>query len=74
MNARQDSLSCKRSVSVQVRNNDIEGALRTLKRKLKKDNFYIEIKKREYYLKPSLQKKMKKRRKKSISGEELSIR
>jgi ribosomal protein S21 len=60
-----------RSVSVEVYNNDIEGALRRLKRKLKKDNFYVEIKKREFYLKPSLEKKLKKRRKKSISGEEL---
>jgi small subunit ribosomal protein S21 len=60
-----------RSVSVEVYNNDIEGALRRLKRKLKKDNFYVEIKKREFYLKPSLERKLKKRRKKSISGEEL---
>jgi len=60
-----------RSLSVEVWNGDIEGALRRLKRKLKKDNFYVEIKKREYYLKPSVQKKLKKRRKKSISGDVL---
>tara|TARA_B100001939_G_scaffold301515_1_gene278123 strand:+ start:188 stop:394 length:207 start_codon:yes stop_codon:yes gene_type:complete len=60
-----------RSLSVEVWNGDIEGALRRLKRKLKKDNFYVEIKKREYYLKPSIQKKLKKRRKKSISGDVL---
>ena len=60
-----------RSVSVSVRNNDIEGALRTLKRKLKKDNFFKEMQKREYYMKPSEIKKMKKRRRKSIDGDNL---
>jgi ribosomal protein S21 len=60
-----------RSLSVDVWNNDIEGALRRLKRKLKKDNFYVEMKKRECYLKPSVEKKLKKRRKKSANGEEL---
>lgn len=67
----KDNLSCKRSVSVEVWNGDIEGALRRLKRKLKKDNFYVEMKKREYYLKPSLEKKLKKRRKKTATGEEI---
>jgi ribosomal protein S21 len=60
-----------RSVSVSVRNNDIEGALITLKRKLKKDNFFKEMQKREYYMKPSEIKKMKKRRRKSIDGDNL---
>tara|TARA_R110000824_G_scaffold81446_7_gene204772 strand:+ start:2725 stop:2922 length:198 start_codon:yes stop_codon:yes gene_type:complete len=61
----------KRSVSVEVFKGDIEGALRRLKRKLKKDDFYIEMKKREYYLKPSVEKKLKQRRRKSSDGEEL---
>ena len=68
MNKKMDNT---RSVSVNVRNGDIEGALRLLKRKLKKDNFYVELKKKEFYLKPSVEKKIKKRRKKSISGDEL---
>lgn len=68
MNKKMDNT---RSVSVNVRNGDIEGALRLLKRKLKKDNFYVELKKKEFYLKPSVERKLKKRRKKSISGDEL---
>lgn len=61
----------KRSVSVDIRNGDIEGALRLLKRKLKKDNFFRELQSREFYLKPSVIKKLKKRRKKTASGSEL---
>lgn len=36
---------------IRVKNNNVEGALRTLKRKTK-DNF-IELREREYYEKPS---------------------
>ena len=60
-----------RSLSVNVYNGDIEGALRLLKRKLKKDNFYVELKKKEFFLKPSVERKLKKRRKKSINGDDL---
>jgi len=60
-----------RSLSVNVYNGDIESALRLLKRKLKKDNFYVELKKKEFFLKPSVEKKLKKRRKKSINGDDL---
>ena len=60
-----------RSLSVNVYNGDVEGALRLLKRKLKKDNFYVELKKKEFFLKPSVEKKLKKRRKKSINGDDL---
>jgi len=42
-----------------------------LKRKLKKDNFFRELQSREFYLKPSVIKKLKKRRKKTASGSEL---
>jgi ribosomal protein S21 len=45
--------------------------LRELKRKLKKDGFYKELRRREYFISPSEEKKLKKRRRKSISGEEL---
>tara|TARA_R110000744_G_scaffold9052_11_gene29503 strand:+ start:512 stop:715 length:204 start_codon:yes stop_codon:yes gene_type:complete len=65
------NISNKRVLSVEVYKGDIEGALRRLKRKLKKDDFYIEMKKREYYLKPSVAKKLKQRRSKSSDGEEL---
>ena len=53
----------KRSVSVVLRepanSEHLERALRDLKRQLKKDNFYKEIRKREYYISPSEKKKLK---------------
>ena len=38
---------------VEVRNNNVEYALRLLKRKLKKENWILELRKHEYYRKPS---------------------
>ena len=62
----------KRSVSVSLKNkDDLEYALRLLKRKLIRDGFYVEMRKREFYKKPSEIKKAKKRRRKSIDGDEL---
>ena len=62
----------KRSVSVSLKNkDDLEYALKLLKRKLKRDGFYVEMRKREFYKKPSEIKKAKKRRRKSIDGDEL---
>ena len=63
---------CKRCVSVDVKGpDDLEKAMRLLKRKLKRDGFYVEMRKREFYKKPSEIKKSKKRRRKSIDGDEL---
>ena len=70
MNYKED-YGRKRSIGVRVRNNDIEGALRLLKRKLKKDDFFKEMKASEFYTKPSVLKKLKRRRKKSANGTEL---
>ena len=64
----------KRSVSVIPRDNSpqsLERALRELKRKLKKDDFYKEMRKREYFISPSELKKLKKRRKKATDGGDL---
>jgi len=62
----------KRCVSVLLKDkDDLEYALRLLKRKLKRDGFYVEMRKREFYKKPSEIKKAKKRRRKSIDGDEL---
>ena len=65
----------KRQVSVVLRDmNDsgsMERALRELKRKLKKDGFYKELRRREYFISPSENKKLKKRRRKTITGDEL---
>ena len=65
----------KRCVSVEVRGPDqLEYALKLLKRKLKKENFYVELRKREFYQKPSEIKRAKKRRRKTIDGGELNFR
>ena len=44
-------------MEVQVRNNNVEKALRQLKRKIKKSGLLIELKERQYYQKPSLIKR-----------------
>ena len=56
---------------VTVQNNQIEKAIRDLKRKLTKEGFFSEIKERRFYDKPSVAKKKKqakaaKRRRKKI--------
>ena len=64
----------KRSVSVIPRDNSsqsLERALRELKRKLKRDDFYKELRRREYFVSPSELKKLKKRRKKATDGGDL---
>ena len=54
---------CKRCVSVIVKSpDDLEKALKLLKRKLKREGFFLELRKREFYRKPSEIKKSKKRR------------
>ena len=63
----------KRAVSVEVKNqDDLEMCLRLLKRKLKREGFFVEMRKREFYRKPSELKKLKKRRRKLSDGTELS--
>ena len=63
---------CKRCVGVQVKGpDDLEKALRLLKRKLKREGFFLELRKREYFRKPSEIKKSKIRRRKAIDGTEL---
>jgi small subunit ribosomal protein S21 len=47
------------SLDITVRGNDIERALRDLKRTLQKEGFFKEIKKRKHYEKPSVKKKRK---------------
>ena len=42
-----------RGMVVDVRDNNVEYALRLLKRKLKKENWILELRKHEYYRKPS---------------------
>ena len=49
-------------MEVQVRNNNVEKALRQLKRKIKKSGLLIELKERQYYQKPSEKKRLDKKR------------
>ena len=64
---------CKRVVSVEVKGPDhLEYALKLLKRKLKKENFYVELRKREFYQKPSEIKRANKRRRKTSDGDDLN--
>ena len=46
-------------MKVIVRDNQIEKAIRDLKKKLTKEGFFSEIKERRFYDKPSVQKKKK---------------
>lgn len=47
-------------VQVNVRDNNVEAALRTLKKKLQKEGLFKEVKQRRFYEKPS-EKKLRKR-------------
>ena len=49
------------SITIQVRNGNVEKAMRVLKKKLKKDGLMKELKLRQYYRKPSEIKREKKK-------------
>tara|TARA_B100000902_G_scaffold115265_1_gene116143 strand:+ start:2141 stop:2338 length:198 start_codon:yes stop_codon:yes gene_type:complete len=49
-------------VEVIVRNNNVEKALRVMKRKMKKEGLLVELKERSYYTKPSEKKRLAKKR------------
>ena len=44
------------TIEVQVRNNNVEKAIRVLKKKIQKDGLMRELRQRQYYEKPSLKK------------------
>jgi small subunit ribosomal protein S21 len=48
-------------LSIRVYDNDVEKALRALKRQLQKEGLFKEIKSRKFYEKPSERKKRKQR-------------
>ena len=50
------------SYTIDVRNDNVEGALRLLKKRIQKDGLMFELKKREHYVKPSEKRRMKKSR------------
>tara|TARA_R100000152_G_C6715219_1_gene142102 strand:- start:214 stop:468 length:255 start_codon:yes stop_codon:yes gene_type:complete len=47
-------------LQVQVFNNNIEGALKVFKKKVKNSGLMLDLKKKEYYVKPSTLKREKK--------------
>jgi len=49
------------SITVEVRNNNVEKALRVLKKKLIKSGQMKELKERQYFQKPSFKKREKKK-------------
>ena len=49
----------REKMKVIVQNNQIERAIKDLKKKLTKEGFFSEIKERRFYDKPSVQKKKK---------------
>ena len=53
-----------RGMVVDVRDNNVEFALKLLKRKLKKENLILELRKHEYYRKPSEIKREKRNKQK----------
>ena len=64
---------CKRCVSVEVKSPDqLEYALKLLKRKLKKENFYVKLRSKEFYQKPSEIKRANKRRRNTSDGDALN--
>ena len=42
-----------RGLSVTVFNNNVDGALKVLKRKVKDSNLFLDLRKKQYYIKPS---------------------
>ena len=47
------------AISVDVRNNNVEKAIRVLKKKLQKDGLFRELRMRQHYEKPSLKRQRK---------------
>jgi len=47
------------TIEIEVRNNNVEKALRVLKKKLQKDCLFRDLRLRQYYEKPSLKKQRK---------------
>ena len=50
------------SFTIEVRNNNVEKALRVMKKKMKKEGLFQELKDRQYYLKPSFKRREAKKR------------
>jgi|TARA_X000001036_G_scaffold235781_1_gene220044 small subunit ribosomal protein S21 len=51
-------------LKIEVRNNNVEKALRVMKKKMKRDGVFQELKDRQYYQKPSFVKREKAKQRK----------
>ena len=49
-----------KGLQVEVYNNNVEGALKVFKKKIKESNLFLELKKKAYYEKPSKKRREKK--------------
>ena len=52
-NFRKKPKDTAQGLSVTVYNNNVEGALKVLKKKIKQSNLFIDLREKEYYKKPS---------------------
>ena len=52
-NFRKKPKDNSQGLSVTVYNNNVEGALKVLKKKIKQSNLFLDLRKKEYYTKPS---------------------
>jgi small subunit ribosomal protein S21 len=59
-NFRKKPKDNSQGLSVTVFNNNVDGALRILKKKVKDANLFLDLRKKEYYTKPSEIKRHKK--------------
>ena len=50
------------SFTIEVRNNNVEKALRVMKKKMNKEGLFQELKDRQYYQKPSFKRRETKKR------------
>ena len=59
-NFRKKPKDTAQGLSVTVFNNNVEGALKVLKKKVKESNLFLDLRKKEYYEKPSAIRRQKK--------------
>lgn len=59
-NHRSGSFEGKRGLSIEVRNNNIEGAIRLLGRKIKQEGMMRELRDRQFFEQPSAAKRRRK--------------
>jgi len=59
-NFRKKPKDNSQGLSVTVFNNNVEGALKVLKKKIKASNLFLDLRKKEFYTKPSEIKRHKK--------------